>query len=393
MLNILLGAGFGQGLRLPGTAALTEHVRQMQEFTVLSDDRLPASLAPVLWKIASAYYDEPTFETLLHLIESMLSAQGSRLGFTRQDAAKVAFNAFMDITPRLTSIVSASDLPRLGVGMMSSIADYLDDALKNSSIGKQGTIRKFLSPFLEKGRVRISTLNYDDSIERSMTNSNLWDGFTNGSPGMIDYKGFRITHDLELLHLHGSVRFVPEKQQDSPGWFPHLKRFDSNELARSERSVSNEYVQTAQSGEVILTGPIISGLRKSDKLVVEPYGLFHQRFQEGLAKWPRFLCIGYGAADTYLNAAIRRARALHGRKFRAVYVNCLGAAELNPLALWRALYLPAMHCITWSHEFQDFLEGIKVKGNTRQQNEMLFLGTGFPLAPTDTARVLEFLYN
>ena len=131
MLNFLLGAGFAQGLGLPGTQKITDYVAALPAYTIYTEDGRPIPLGPTLWKIANSYYDAPNFETLLHLVESMVSARGSRLGFTLPDTQKVAFNAFMDFAPRLAPIVKdENSLILFGTAMMTEVADYLDECIR-----------------------------------------------------------------------------------------------------------------------------------------------------------------------------------------------------------------------------------------------------------------------
>jgi hypothetical protein len=105
MLNVLIGAGFSEGLKLPGTAEITRYVRTLPQYLVRADRNVEAPLGDILSKIANSYYDTPTFEIYLHLVECMLSATTSRLGFTLPDSQKLAFNAFMDPSPRLARLL------------------------------------------------------------------------------------------------------------------------------------------------------------------------------------------------------------------------------------------------------------------------------------------------
>src|SRR5579864_1390738 len=98
-------------------------------------------MSDVLWKIANSYYDHPNFETLLHLVESMLSAQRSRLGFGVADTDKIAFNAFMDTIPKFAVVLGESRLHEFGSMMMSKVAEFLDEKLAASKPEKQPVIR------------------------------------------------------------------------------------------------------------------------------------------------------------------------------------------------------------------------------------------------------------
>jgi len=386
LIIALLGAGFAQGLGLPGTLQITEHIRSLERHWVRGEGATEAPVANVLWKIASAYYDTPTFETLLHLVESMISAHQSRFGFGLPDNQKIAFNAFMDVSPKLVDILRETALESFGHEMMAQVADFLDDAIRKSSIEKQDTIRDFLSPFLdENSRVKVATLNYDDAIERSI--SNFWDGFTASDPGVVDFDGFQNDHKLEILHLHGSIRFAPTPLAGAPRPTPELIRYGSNVSAKPFRSAPLTTVNAfTQAGERIFTGPMISGLRKTEKLVIQPLGLYHHRFVDGLLRTPRLLCIGYGGWDTYINSAIFQARRIHGDAFRAVYILKTDASEPS-----QALVLPANHSITYWHEFKGFAQRLAAAGNCLEESGMILITTGFPTSRDLTARIASFL--
>ncbi len=387
---MLVGAGFAEGLGLPGTAEITNHVRSLQQYFIRADEHGEAPLGDVLSKIASAYYDAPNFEVFLHLIECMLSARRSRLGFALPDSQKLAFNAFMDISPRLVSVLADSALESFGSEMMARIADFLDEAIATSHIEKQAVIRDFLRGVAGRHVLRIATLNYDDAIERSI--DGYWDGFTSDDPGVLDYPGFASTHDMELLHLHGSIRFAPSDPGSGPTALAELVRFKTNQGAAPYRSRPLLFSAFTQAGERVFIGPMLSGLRKTDKLIIEPYGLYHQRFVAGLLASPRFVSIGYGGGDIYVNVALAQARRFHGDKFRAVHITRI--PEKMPVtdpAVHRALIVPAVHSIRFAHEYPSFLERLLASGRCLEENGMLLIASGFPISEQLRNRCEEFL--
>ncbi len=389
MINFLLGAGFAQGFNLPGTDAITDHVRSLTEYTVEADEHQIASTSGVLWKIASSYYDSPNFETLLHVVECMLSIRKSRLGFALLDSRKVAYNAFMDPMPRLFSILTDNGLEYFGSQMMARVADFLDQEIANSSIEKQPVIRDFFDGVSGGSALRVSTLNYDDSIERSVPN--IWDGFTNDDPGEIDYQGFSLAHQFELLHLHGSIRFAAAEPTTPPKG-PELRRFKNNVEAKPHRSLSTQFNALTQAGELIFTGPMLSGLRKTEKLVIEPYGLYHHRFVNGLLDSPRLVCIGYGGGDIYVNSAITRARKYHKEGFKIVYVTKVeDNAKWSDPRVQQSLLLPASHSISYWNEWEAFVARLLSTGRCLEENGMLLIATGFPVDAQSRERIRTFL--
>ncbi len=339
--------------------------------------------------MANAYYDKPNFETLLHLVESMLSAGRSRFGYTLPDAHKVAFNAFMDIGGRWERLLEQTSLERFGIEMMANVADFLDEKISESSPEKQGVISAFLRPLREHTNVRIATLNYDDAIERSV--DTFWDGFTDQNPAGVDYPGFLHEHPLEVLHLHGSIRFAPPESNAQV--MPELRRFASNAEAKPQRLARKDLMFVSQAGEILFNGPMLSGLRKTEKLILEPYGLYHQRLVDGLLRCPRFLSIGYGGNDPYINAAVFLSRRVHGDNFRGVYVTKLNDESLSSGETSRALLLPATHSVTYQPEYAQFLERVRQSDFVIQEKRMFLIGTGFPLNDHQRDQMIDFLFG
>lgn len=390
MLTVLLGAGFSQGVNLPGTDAITQHVRGLSGYGVRGDDHREAPLSEILWKIAQSYYDRPNFEVLLHLTESMLSANRSRFGFTLPDSQKVAFNAFMDLAPRWENVLKDSSLSQFGMTMMANVADFLDEAIHQSSLEKTGVIYSFLFPLMKRDSIRLVTLNYDDAVERSVPE--FWDGFESGNPGSVDYAGFSKKYNLEILHLHGSIRFAPPEHNAHA--IPELRRYSTNTEAKKFRLARLDLTFFSQAGELLLNGPILSGLRKTEKLLLQPYGLYHHRFVDGLMTSPKLLCIGYGGNDTYVNGAIAMARRIHGDRFRAAYITKLDDhTDFQRPDVFQSLFLPASHVVSFSHEYPIFVERLKQAKLRLQQNGMLILGGGFPLSAEDAGDLISFLFQ
>ena len=61
---------------------------------------------------------------------------------------------------------------------------------------------------------------------------------------------------------------------------------------------------TAQSHEESIIGPLITGLRKTDKLTVHPYDEYQAVFRQAVYKSDRMLVGGYSFGDLYLNSIV-----------------------------------------------------------------------------------------
>jgi hypothetical protein len=110
-LLAITGAGFSESYGLLSTSDLTDAVRADDRGAFTWNYRYqPVPILQVLWKMAAGYYDSPNFETMLHLIEAMLSVRDSISGVAVPDGLRVAANSFMDLTPRWNGLVHCREL-------------------------------------------------------------------------------------------------------------------------------------------------------------------------------------------------------------------------------------------------------------------------------------------
>ncbi|MDB5052654.1 MAG: hypothetical protein JWM44_704 [Bacilli bacterium] len=126
------------------------------------------------------------------------------------------------------------------------------------------------------------------------------------------------------MHLHGSIRyghpnlgnrFIFEDQRDDLYLFDTYQNASSTWFGRSGA--------TAQSHDETLIGPIITGLRKTDKLLPFPYSTYYYQVQKSLMESPRLLIIGYSFGDYHINSLLERIINHHGRDRKVVVITYL----------------------------------------------------------------------
>jgi hypothetical protein len=66
--------------------------------------------------------------------------------------------------------------------------------------------------------------------------------------------------------------------------------------------------------------PIISGLRKTEKLNLRPYGNYFHGFAQSLSLYSNLLVIGYGGKDIHVNFWLREFLEIHGVNARLVEI-------------------------------------------------------------------------
>ncbi len=79
--------------------------------------------------------------------------------------------------------------------------------------------------------------------------------------------------------------------------------------------------------------PIVSGLRKLEKLNVQPYANYFADFARAVSNSPYLMIVGYGAGDEHINYWLHEFTLIHGEQARVVEVT--RSADPNRFAIQR----------------------------------------------------------
>lgn len=77
---------------------------------------------------------------------------------------------------------------------------------------------------------------------------------------------------------------------------------------------------TTQSAEEAIIGPIITGLKKTDKVINYPYSTYYAALQNSIVENNALLIVGYSFGDLHLNRLLERIVRIHGKKRRIVVI-------------------------------------------------------------------------
>jgi hypothetical protein len=257
--------------------------------------------------------------------------------------------------------------------LLEAVAEQVEQSISRfQPSGPHGWFRTFWSKALTAAALDIATLNYDNLLEQMPLE--LEDGFE-ASPSWSRFKPDRLlqTKKSRILHLHGSIfyGYLPHPgDQEFVDYFEDLCKYASPAEAR--RSWFGRSVNTAQSHEEAAIGPLITGLRKPDKLTAHPYDEYQAVFRRCIYESPCLLVVGYSFGDLYLNSIINRVLGIHGSKRRIVIVTWFPGSPdqwhyepacLNGLFAWPNMNMlfafgAAMNSVTplgRSFEFQEKL--------------------------------------
>lgn len=244
------------------------------------------------------------FENLLNILEALeVSSSGSRPQTTAlgtifkarsqscvQDAyQRACYLILRYLKGRVDSILPA-DLPPLARAM-NKLSEHFD--------------------------LKVFSLNYDDIP--LMSSVPFFDGYMMGDPTLFSPKslldGSVPGRDTPWhIPLHGSLRFAPgflhhddygrvhlvprfeSSQEASEHWKPGTWRGSGSWEARDDRFAD---------GLVNVPMPMITGYRKTDRALHQPYLTYFHAFHEMLRECKKWLVVGYGGNDLHINAQMR----------------------------------------------------------------------------------------
>lgn len=176
----------------------------------------------------------------------------------------------------------------------------------------------------------VFNLNYDTTVEQSISD------YEDGYEDIADQEGFQRFNIRKLLtnndglstinHMHGCLLYGGDRyrnvnhdvydydHQDMYKW-PDVDTAYDRWLGSSSSS------GTAQNGSVIVQGPIITGLAKTDKVTCLPYDGYRNNFFNCIARNNGLLIAGYSFGDYYINQMFYRLFQLHGESAKVVLID------------------------------------------------------------------------
>ena len=186
----------------------------------------------------------------------------------------------------------------------------------------------------------IFTLNYDSTIEESV--ESYEDGFEEVLGG-DDFSRFSARKYYEnpeqkttIAHLHGSILYSEPKSFPFEYSIRDLVKNQDYETALKNRIMSKSAPRT-QAKEVFVQPYIISGARKSEKMVVAPYDVYLSDLTRKVLENKRLMIIGYSFGDLYLNEILGLGIAAHGDEYRVVIIDKFPAYIHDYLSFYQEL--------------------------------------------------------
>lgn len=277
--------------------------------------------------IGTSINDEINFEVLFYAIESLYSCckahTNEKYPFDRYPYSWLASlvdlpfeydkedyrRALVDCTRKIIKIVDSYDKRFVNDGTIG--ADWYSDFWK--SFGNDLNVFNF---------------NYDSTIENSI--GVFEDGFVDLKQG-VNHRLKRFEPEVlwynkkglsTICHLHGNIRYgladIPELR--TCYGYRDLYKYQEVDYKDLENRMFLQF-PTNQAREEMVYAPIITGLRKMDKLCYMPSNFYHAYFAQRILENYSLLIVGCSFGDLYANQLIERHNLIHQEKQRIVLID------------------------------------------------------------------------
>lgn len=334
-VNVIVGAGavldFEHICVLPSVKSITEEVLKINTQKVDGTERplikdLYDGIIERLKKVGNPevrrfFHPEVNFEELLHVLEMCLSYSSCWHDEYLHWTVFPLYGALMEPNQILKDI-NTVEYERAAYALeerVMEIVNQYDSAFKQDGSSEQW-YRDFW--YSMKG-ASIFSLNYDSTIEESV--DSYEDGFeevSGESYFRFSAKRYYENHERKttIAHLHGSILFSEPKSFPFEYSTRDLVKNKDYKSALKKRIISQSAPRT-QAKEVYVQPYIISGARKTEKMVVAPYDVYLSDLSRKVLENKRLMIIGYSFGDLYLNEILGLGIAAHGDEFRVVIID------------------------------------------------------------------------
>ena len=244
---------------------------------------------------------------MLHCLEILATLSPSPLPDT-PDILRPLLGAFVDLVPGARPVGNHGDFDTAAQLAAFEVLKYVacHCADVENKLKRLPSFYGRLPELSEYFRLRIVSLNYDDlPLQANIALDTGHDPAEAGwrfRPGRL-FDPANVSH--LLMQLHGSVRLAhrwkPRQGGYSIAW--HSTREEAAEEWRIQEPLSH-----AQDGSYVTSLPIVTGLRKADKVaLVDPFSTYHAAFTAVAHRAAAWLVVGYGNGDAHVNQVLRSA--------------------------------------------------------------------------------------
>lgn len=162
----------------------------------------------------------------------------------------------------------------------------------------------------------VFNLNYDTTVEYSISEFN--DGYI---PFTQDYERFEpevLWHNVErkptISHLHGCYLYGDFNPKPVENYYSNRNLYKL--YPDQEPFVSKQWLPMK-----LFYSPIITGLKKTDKICYLPHSIYHAHLAKKMIENPSLLICGYSFGDLYVNQLLQKHKLIHDQNERVVIID------------------------------------------------------------------------
>ena len=185
--------------------------------------------------------------------------------------------------------------------------------------GREMWYKNFWKEF--KGELDVFNLNYDTTIEYSLQDFN--DGFVGFTQNYERFEPEVLWNAVEgqptVSHLHGCYLYGDFNPKPVENYYSHRDLYKL--YPDQEPFISRQWLPMNQVGEGLFYSPIITGLKKTDKICFLPHSYYHAYLAKRIIDNPSLLICGYSFGDLYVNQLLQRHKLIHDQNERVVIVD------------------------------------------------------------------------
>lgn len=265
---------------------------------------------------AVRYYEPPiSFEDLFEVIETLYSYSGTW---------KHEHYPFS-----LISALVKSDLDNYSVdyerAMKAIIKKIVEIVNSYDELFKKDGREKWFKDFWKEfdGKLDVFNFNYDTTIEHSL--GDYVDGYVPYTQGYERFEPevlWNASKDKPTInHLHGCILYGDTNPKRTEYHYSHRDLYKFYPDVLKEAFISGQWMPRNQVGDSIFYSPIITGLKKTDKICFMPHNFYHANLAKKIIENPSLLICGYSFGDLYVNQLIQRHKLVHDKNERVVIVD------------------------------------------------------------------------
>ena len=335
-ITSIVGAGavldfdLPDGVDRPLTSNITKAVVGLQRNNYLTNKPI-TELADMFRLLERDYPSGANFETLFHALEMMV-AYGWVWSHPNMPPKNPKMYPVFAVLTSPKYYFDIDNVRQIVPDVLLTIMDFINTY--NAPFVADANNNKWYRDFWNgiSGRWDIFNLNYDTTIEHSL--DHYEDGFSeiDGQPEFQHFVPQQLWSNTNghstICHLHGCIEYFDSRYKEDvykneflKYGFHDMYKYPSYDEVRKYYIGSSKSWQSNQTGEQYVNTPIITGLRKPDKLNSMPFDFYHGYLFNCIMRNRGLLIVGYSFGDIYVNDLIERMELIHGDKKRVVLID------------------------------------------------------------------------